>query len=181
MNFDGNYLALGTVDVEPLRDRILAEADRVWAENEFRQRTFKPHQDTETIFLVFDEDFRHLDPTKSAKFSEYRELLAPVFERLAAHICQRGWCVRCILAKLTAGSVIPEHVDQGFSLANSHRVHIPIITNDGVRFRVGGEERHLPAGELWEINNLRPHSVENRGSDARVHLIVDWACAPTMG
>jgi hypothetical protein len=179
VNFDGNYRALGAIDVTPLRARLDMDAG-AWAENDFRQRTFEPHRDTESILLVYDRDGRHLAPTKQAKFAEYDTLLAPIFARLRDEICAKGWCVRCLFARLPAGREIVEHVDKGFSLSESHRVHVPIVTNDAVLFRVGGEERHLRAGELWEINNLRPHAVENRGPEARVHLIVDWACVPTM-
>jgi hypothetical protein len=30
-------------------------------------------------------------------------------------------------------------------------------------------------GELWEISNMRLHSVRNGGRSPRMHLIVDWA------
>ena len=32
----------------------------------------------------------------------------------------------------------------------------------------------MRVGEFWEINNGRKHSVDNRGSEDRVHLIIDW-------
>jgi hypothetical protein len=32
----------------------------------------------------------------------------------------------------------------------------------------------MRAGEMWEINNRRVHSVSNQGRDARVHLIIDY-------
>ena len=32
----------------------------------------------------------------------------------------------------------------------------------------------MSQGELWEINNARPHAVVNKGEEGRVHLIVDW-------
>jgi quercetin dioxygenase-like cupin family protein len=51
---------------------------------------------------------------------------------------------------------------------------VPVITTEGVIFTVGGEPRSLPAGEIWEINNTREHSVENTSDRDRVHLIVDW-------
>ena len=44
---------------------------------------------------------------------------------------------------------------------------------------VGGERRHLAAGELWEINNWRVHHVENRGESDRVHLLIDWDAPAT--
>jgi tetratricopeptide (TPR) repeat protein len=57
---------------------------------------------------------------------------------------------------------------------NCHRIHLPIVTNEDVVFHVGGEEINMHAGELWEINNGTVHGVENRGTEDRIHLIVDW-------
>ena len=32
---------------------------------------------------------------------------------------------------------------------------------------------HLPAGEIFEVNNKRVHSVTNGGSTDRIHLIFE--------
>jgi hypothetical protein len=61
-----------------------------------------------------------------------------------------------------------------FSLTHSHRVHLPVVTNDEVRFVVGGETVNLREGQLFEINNRRMHSVHNDGAEDRVHLILDY-------
>jgi len=53
-------------------------------------------------------------------------------------------------------------------------VHLPVVTNDSVLFTVGGETKTLPAGELFEINNRRMHSVRNDSAEDRVHLILDF-------
>jgi hypothetical protein len=45
--------------------------------------------------------------------------------------------VRCLLAKMPAGSTIPVHHDTGFWVPHAHRVHVPIVTSDQVIFRVG--------------------------------------------
>ena len=72
---------------------------------------------------------------------------------------------------MLANSTIPPHVDGG---TVGHRHHIPVITNTGVIFTVGGEEKHMKQGEIWEINNQLPHAVVNHGNKDRVHLIADW-------
>ena len=53
-------------------------------------------------------------------------------------------------------------------------MHIPIITNDKVVFAVGGQEKYMQVGELWEINNELVHTVANHGDEDRIHLIIDW-------
>ena len=56
-----------------------------------------------------------------------------------------------------------------------NRVHLPIVTDDEVLFYVGGEERHLKEGEIFEINNHNDlHWVRNNSKIDRIHLLIDW-------
>jgi hypothetical protein len=51
---------------------------------------------------------------------------------------------------------------------------VPVITNTECIFSVGDESRNLDAGQIWIIDNVnRYHSVENKGNNDRVHLIID--------
>ena len=77
-----------------------------------------------------------------------------------------------MVVKLLAGKEIAEHIDEAGIYKYAHRVHIPIITNEGCIFTIDGEEGRMAAGEIVEINNTVPHSVVNGDMD-RVHLIVD--------
>jgi aspartyl/asparaginyl beta-hydroxylase (cupin superfamily) len=76
--------------------------------------------------------------------------------------------------QLRAGGVIAPHRDNNFSLTHSHRIHLPVITNEHVLFTVGDDTMNLPAGGMYEINNRRTHSVENLSDEARVHVILDF-------
>jgi hypothetical protein len=40
-------------------------------------------------------------------------------------------------------------------------------------FHVGDQVRHLPAGEMFEVNNKRNHAVENYGDLDRIHFIFE--------
>jgi mannose-6-phosphate isomerase-like protein (cupin superfamily) len=53
------------------------------------------------------------------------------------------------------------------------RLHIPVVTNDAVDFRLNGERVVLEAGSCWYLRLSDPHSVANRGTEDRVHLVVD--------
>lgn len=76
--------------------------------------------------------------------------------------------------KLGAGAVIKEHRDFGLCLeGGSARIHIPVRTSADVAFRLGGEDVPMAEGEAWYLNFDLPHSVENRGSRERVHLVID--------
>jgi hypothetical protein len=78
------------------------------------------------------------------------------------------------LMSLESGGVIREHRDSGASLDDGvTRLHIPIRTSPGARFRIDGEEVHFSAGDTWYLNASCLHGVENRGPLARVHLMLD--------
>ena len=47
------------------------------------------------------------------------------------------------------------------------------MTNDGVDFRLNGERVAMPAGSSWDLRLSDPHSVANRSSNDRVHLVID--------
>jgi Aspartyl/Asparaginyl beta-hydroxylase len=78
------------------------------------------------------------------------------------------------LMRLTAGSVIKEHFDIDLSFEDGIvRLHIPVVTNDAVDFRLNGTRVVMEAGSCWYLRLSDPHSVANRGSEDRVHLVID--------
>lgn len=175
MDFDGNFLLRGRVDIAGLKRKVLSQTEEDWNADPFRQQSFAVHRATHTINVIYDRDFRHENPTFHPKYEDLKLELLPIFGLLATSFADGGSVVRCLLTRLAPDSSIPEHRDGSFSLEHSHRIHLPIITNDRVRFSVGGEEIHLGEGEIWEINNMRQHAVKNDSDVARVHLILDWA------
>lgn len=78
------------------------------------------------------------------------------------------------LMRLAAGSVIKEHEDLDLDVADGFaRIHVPIVTNPEVDFRLNGQRVILAPGEAWYLRLADPHSVTNGGDSARVHLVVD--------
>ena len=78
------------------------------------------------------------------------------------------------LLSLAPGSFIREHSDHALGYEDGEvRIHIPIRTNPGVEFYVCGERLLLQEGECYYVNVNLPHRVNNRGSAARVHLVID--------
>jgi hypothetical protein len=175
--FTGNFRRLDRVDVSEIKTKVLAVTDDDWEAYNFRQNRPKSAQaETQTIPLIFDEDFRHDDPTVHEKFFEFDcdTLLEPILQAVSDYYTGDGYVVRALLVRLQPQGVIPPHIDTGYSLLNCRRIHIPIHSTERVEFTVGGEQRAMKEGELWEINNAREHSVVNRGDQGRVHLIIDW-------
>ena len=80
---------------------------------------------------------------------------------------------RSRLMGLAAGSEVPRHVDINYYWRTHWRIHIPVITNPGVEFTCGDETVHMAAGECWVFDSFRFHRVENKGSERRIHLVID--------
>jgi len=186
MNFRGDFLLLGTTDVSALRERVMAFTDEDWNRDNWRRTQFKAHQQTTTIPLIFDEDFRHARPTVRPDYAAVREQVEPVLALIRRHYDQDpdlrrlqqdagpAYPVRILLARLCPGGNIPAHMDRIFSLAHAHRVHVPVVTHEDVKFVIDGRRQPMREGEIWEINNRRAHQVENASPIYRIHMIVDW-------
>lgn len=114
----------------------------------------------------------YADPT-AMEFVDSRLLgQLPHFQKvLAAFQCPLQ-AVR--LMRLTPGSLIKPHRDHDLAAEwGSARIHIPITTNAGVEFLLNGTPLALAPGEAWYLRLADTHSVANRGTTDRVHLVVD--------
>ena len=78
------------------------------------------------------------------------------------------------LMRLAPGSVIKDHSDHDLSYEQGTvRVHVPVVTNPDVDFRLNGVRCEMPAGSAWYLRLSDPHSVANRGAADRVHMVID--------
>lgn len=78
------------------------------------------------------------------------------------------------LLKLEAGAEIKPHRDHELGYEDGQfRLHIPIVTNPDVEFILDGEQIRMLPGECWYTNVNLVHSVSNRGTIDRVHLVID--------
>mgnify|MGYP000073411103 CR=1 FL=1 len=174
-----NFRHLGFVaDLQPLKATVMGLAEDVWSLSD-RQTVFDIHKETQSINLAF-EDMSHTAPTYGPLYAHLASALAPILAALERVFGPDGTFVRILLARLDAQAEIKPHVDKGYSLMNCNRVHIPLKTHERVRFHVGGDVLHMREGEIWEINNGNVHAVENPSTEARIHLIIDWAPTHTL-
>ncbi|EQD79865.1 hypothetical protein B1A_01490, partial [mine drainage metagenome] len=60
--FDGNFRLVGNCDIAPLRSKVAGLVDSDWNRESWRQERFEIHRYTQTIELIFDQDFRHENP-----------------------------------------------------------------------------------------------------------------------
>jgi hypothetical protein len=88
--------------------------------------------------------------------------------------------LRARLMRLKAGASIGEHRDFGYFSGRRWsfergriRVHIPIVTDHGVRWKLNGHDLTMAADEAWYVNVCLPHSVENRSANDRINLVLE--------
>jgi quercetin dioxygenase-like cupin family protein len=78
------------------------------------------------------------------------------------------------LLQLAVGAEIKPHSDHCLGYEDgSFRLHIPIITNSEVEFILDGNRIIMNEGECWYIDANFVHSVANRGTNNRIHLVID--------
>lgn len=80
---------------------------------------------------------------------------------------------RSRLMRLAPGAEVTPHCDIAFYWHDHVRIHVPIVTDPGVRFTCDGVETHMAAGEAWIFDNWRNHHVLNHSGIARIHLVID--------
>jgi len=77
------------------------------------------------------------------------------------------------LMRLKSNRVIGEHRDRFSAGRSVVRLHIPVVTNPGVEFRVNRKPYHMDQGKLYCIDVSQLHAVSNKGDRDRVHLVFD--------
>lgn len=102
--------------------------------------------------------------------------LSPLLKKIKIRY-GNGSILKMQLSKMCGkNSIIHPHSDIGLIFRFSHRIHIPIITNENVDFFVDDKKFNLKTNNVYEINNSKIHSVLNRNQNSfeRIHLIVDF-------
>ncbi|NJN18299.1 MAG: aspartyl/asparaginyl beta-hydroxylase domain-containing protein [Oscillochloris sp.] len=121
------------------------------------------------------------DPVAQTPYAD-TPLLAhcPAFQHVLARLPFPHLAVR--LLRLTPDSSIREHKDYNLGFEDGEiRLHIPIYTNPDVEFRLAGEQIVMLPGECWYLDFNLPHSVANRGTTDRIHLVVDGVVNDWVG
>jgi len=78
------------------------------------------------------------------------------------------------LLRLAAGAEIKPHKDHCLGYEDGcFRIHIPVITNPDVTFILDNKRLIMNEGECWYIDANFTHSVNNRGKQDRIHLVID--------
>jgi hypothetical protein len=175
MDIGNSIRELGPVDIEPLQKAVLATEQTGWDEQQYRQKAYSVHEHTQSLVMVFCQGWPDIQVTKEPAWDVLQEQAVPLMHGiLAESYPPGGTIIRAMAAKLVSGGVISPHRDTHESFSRSHRIHIPLTTNKGVRFMINGRPFRFEEGQAYEINNQKNHSVINSGSEDRITFIFDY-------
>lgn len=169
-----NFKYIGSYDVNRIVDKVNKFTESDWDYWTFKQKEYEVHKSTKTIPLLFDENYgNHFDANKSIYYHLFKTELDDLTDIFTTFYGIECSILRAEIARLEPNSIIPTHYDTGDSLILNQRIHLCVKTNKDCIFTISNESKHIELGEIWEINNASEHSVENRGDDNRIHIILD--------
>lgn len=175
MDIEVSLRDLGPVDSAALIENVLAQGPEAWAAQQYRQNAYEVHNQTESLVMIFCNGWPEMQVSKEPAWDALKDTAVPLMKDVIKRFYAPGGSViRAMAAKLKAGAVIAPHRDSHPSFSHSHRIHIPITTNPGVRFMINGRPHRLEVGRAYEINNQRNHSVMNSGTEDRITFIFDY-------
>ena len=177
MDIDVPLKELGEYDIEPLRKQILALEESAWAGNTYRQQEYEVHSQTQSVVMVFTDGsgWPNIEVRRENGWDLLAASAVPLMQQIVEdHYPAGGTIIRAMAARLGPGGIIKPHRDKHPSFHYGHRIHIPITTNQRVRFMIDGRPYHMEVGQVYEINNQRQHSVMNKGDEGRVNFIFDY-------
>lgn len=167
----------GEIDIAPLATAIAAQSEQAWNEHEHRQKDYEVHRQTQSIVLLFAnlEGWPTIEVVRQPGWDRLAAVAVPIMDSIIARWYPPGGrIIRAMVARLPPEGRIDPHRDMHPSFGCGHRIHAPIATNPRVRFTIDGRPHHLQVGQVYEVNNKKMHSVINKGSTDRIHLIFDY-------
>ena len=183
MDIDTPLKSLGPVDSSALRQRILDLDESAWLANERRQNDYEVHRQTQSVVLVFCEGtMQDLEVRQETGWALLADVAIPVIHDIIERCyAPGGTIIRAMAAKLLSGGRINPHFDSHPTFRCSHRIHVPVTTNNRVRFTIDGKPYRFEVGQAYEINNQKTHSVINSGKDDRITFIFDYMPVDFIG
>jgi hypothetical protein len=184
MDIEHPLAELGEFAVAGMRKAILGLDEDAWLHNTYRQESYEVHRDTQSVILVFTDGagWPDIEIRREMGWDLLAEQAVPLMNKIIdRHYPPGGAIVRAMAVRLPSGGVIKSHKDKHPSFHFSHRVHIPLLSNPGVRFTIDGQCHNLQVGKAYEINNQKQHSVTNGGEEQRITFIFDYVPPQHLG
>ncbi len=155
-----------TVDAASLRDELDRLPQGTWTRAD-RDPVVQAH--VESFFAIgHPRGPRPLPPEDRAPLAALPKLRVLLRERIGAEPR------RAIVARLRAGGFIPIHTDTPRFFRGTVRLSLQIDADGPQRLYCNGLWYEMEPGEVWAVDNLRPHAVWNAGRGPRVNVLADY-------
>lgn len=165
-----------SIDITETIKYFKSLSENEWDKFKLRQNRFDVHQQTKTIGAIWTEG-NNLNteyiPQYYSHIKHFDLLIKLVINAAKNKYKNNMEVVRAMVVKLPSGKSIPEHIDSAIIFNNAHRIHIPIVNNELVKFTVDNKTIPMHVGTIVEINNRKMHGVINNSKIDRLQFICD--------
>jgi hypothetical protein len=174
-----NYKHLGTMDISSIKNKCAKYTIQDWTKYDKRQKIHAVHRETQTIPLIWNKVIGLAILSKSnftyhPEYENFKMEIDNLDKNLQSYF-EYGNIISAILVKMPAHTIIYPHKDTAIGFCFSHRIHIPIVTDNKCVFEIDGEVKHLKEGNVYELNNTgKTHAVYNNSDVDRIHLLIDY-------
>jgi Aspartyl/Asparaginyl beta-hydroxylase len=171
-----NFLKLADgIIVNPLLLQIKRHTE-LWDSTHIAEHWKKHHPEIDVSEILIrypdgdeSDDIQCVWKPSSAQIPLAREVALNVMAHVRGE--QLG---RVVLTRLPPGKVIYPHADTvGLYTKFYTRFHVPVQSDENVKFTCGDEAVAMRSGELWWFDYAVLHNVENRSNADRINLIID--------
>jgi kumamolisin len=81
---------------------------------------------------------------------------------------------RAIVARTLPKGLIPLHTDTPRFFRSTVRLSIQAVAEGVQRLYCNGLWYDMAVGEVWALDNLKPHAIHNSGARPRINVLVDY-------
>jgi hypothetical protein len=164
-----------TIDSDKLKNEIYSLADSFWGET----RSIV-HTDVDALFVKGYPPIQRKPDEERPALQQLPYLREIIYDIIPGTPC------KCVIAKLKPNGYVRMHRDGWINdpetddtyfhdyFYSTIRLHIPVVTSPEALFFDNGHFFHMPAGEVWAVNNTSDHAVINDNPVLeRTHIILD--------
>jgi hypothetical protein len=176
MKLSERLVRLFDYPVSDIAASLPAPSSPVWDANPHRQNKHAVHRETRSIIFEWIDDRWQPGQPPNVQRTDcgLPELTAAVYACAAAlNARYDGAIIRLLLTDLGPHCNISPHKDGGAGVVLVHRLHVPVVTSDKVRFFIDEIPHYLEQGVAYEFDNTRLHAVDNGSDSPRIHLMCD--------
>ena len=167
---------LGSVDICQLKSVVANISSNVWQQQDDikENKFFCFHHTQHIIFRFIPRTHDPKDAYSQPIWLAWQGIILPILQGIAKkYPYEKVDFPKVMLAKLEPGHIINRHTDNQKSNLVTHKIHVPLYTNPDAYFLIKDKSFHLQEGHAYEVNNIVPHGVENKGKEPRIHLIFE--------